>query len=127
MFYDVNFKILHRILATPAIVAKIKGSKSLQKCQWCDGIANIDHILVHCIVTNTIYEGIGKKLGIEIPIKNCILGSDANMNPVFWVINFTIYKAHTQWCEGIPNILEKIVQQECTHYKALFPILSKLS
>ncbi len=54
-FFEANFKILHHILATPALIAKIHNSKGLCSCQWCGEVTNIDHILVQCVETNQIY------------------------------------------------------------------------
>ena len=51
-FHEINFKILHHILATPQLIAHIRGSKGLQWCHWCGEVANINHILLECTETD---------------------------------------------------------------------------
>ncbi len=125
-FFDVNFKILHRILAIPALIVKIQGSNGLCSCQWCSEVANIDHILVHCVETNCIYSMLENVLDLSFLKWERILGTYSNRNPVLWVVNFAIYKAHIQWCEGVAMDLLDVVHGECDKYSSIFPILSNL-
>ncbi len=48
---DCNFKILHRILATPSLIAKVRKNPNMVSCIWCGGYANLNHILIKCLVT----------------------------------------------------------------------------
>ena len=44
-FWDVNYKILARILATPKIIAKVQGEENLCFCA-CGEEASLEHILL---------------------------------------------------------------------------------
>ncbi len=47
-FWDINFKILSHILATPKIISKIHGEDNIQYCAWCGHDATLEHILLQC-------------------------------------------------------------------------------
>ena len=52
---EVNFKILHRILAVPLVVAGACKQPNLSECAWCGERASIDHILLMCVQSNHLY------------------------------------------------------------------------
>ncbi len=53
--WEVNFKILSRILATPVVIAAANKSPEMIWCKWCGDRANIDHILLHCPFTHCVH------------------------------------------------------------------------
>ncbi len=112
-FHEINFKILHHILATPQLIAHIRGSKGLQWCHLCGEMANINHILLDCTETNKVYDWISDKTKINIPKRSYILGQSPGVDLIIWVVNFAIYKTHLQWCEGIATELLEGVKHEC--------------
>ncbi len=122
-FYEINFKILHCILATPQLIAHIKGSKGLQWDHWCGEVANINHILLNYTETNKVCDWVSDKIRAEIPKRNCILGQSPSVDLIIWVVNFAIYKTHLQWCEGIATELLEGVMHECAQYSEIFPAL----
>ena len=65
-FCEVNFKIFHRILATPVIILKVQKNPALACCGWCGAPANIDHILLECPQTNDLYEWAQDCLRIQV-------------------------------------------------------------
>ncbi len=90
--HDCNYKILYKILATPAIIAGIRKQPSLQDCIWCGQRANINHILVHCPETQKIQDDFIIKLG-EVSDCEWILGQkDMEICQITSVLNFGIYK-----------------------------------
>ena len=54
--WDVNFKILSRILATPIVIAATKKKENLQWCSWYGARASISHILVSCPQTTALHD-----------------------------------------------------------------------
>ncbi len=54
-FWEVNYKILSQILATPKIISAVKKQENIQWCAWCGSLANIEHILLHCSHTILIH------------------------------------------------------------------------
>ncbi len=46
--WEINFKILSRILAIPIVIAAICGRQDLVHCAWCGERGSIDHILLWC-------------------------------------------------------------------------------
>ena len=64
--WEVNYKILSRILATPVVIAAVNKTPAMALCQWCSDRANIDHILLYCSFTDCIHKYVEVALG-EIP------------------------------------------------------------
>ena len=52
-FHKVNYKILAQILATPKIIAKVRGQENIAWCAWCGHLGTLEHILLHCKETKT--------------------------------------------------------------------------
>ncbi len=48
-----------------------------------------------------MYEIVCSKYNLDLTLQQKIFGTAHNLNPVLWVANFAIYKAHLQGCEGI--------------------------
>ena len=124
-FFKINFKILHCILATPSLIAKIHKDKLLEQCYWCHSKADLDHILLMCPESKKVFDMIFDKLGIEVTTREHILGKDKNYNPVVWVTNVSIYKAYLLSCE---KVFVPLLEQFCLEmkwYAPFFGILQK--
>ena len=93
-FLKLTSRFYTIILATPALIAKIRGSNGLWFCQWCGEVANIDHILIHCTETNKVYDKLAVIEQFRFMKRDRVLGAQSNRNPVLWVVNFAIYKVH---------------------------------
>ncbi len=93
-FWEVNFKILTRILAIPVVIVAVHKNPNLAKCHWCQERANIDHILLHCVYTKQVRRSIIGALS-EVSEESWVLGGVGSYyDQVIWVSNFAIYKAH---------------------------------
>ena len=66
--WEVNFKIIHWIPATPAIISKVRGSPRLATCGWCGEYANIDHILLRCLETTALVDKVCHATGMELTL-----------------------------------------------------------
>ncbi len=95
-FFEVNFKILHLILATPALISKIRKDNTLAKCLWCGEEANIDHLFLKCPVSALVYDFVSSKCNLDLTLPQRVFGIAQNTNLILWVANFAIYKAHIQ-------------------------------
>ena len=122
-FFEINFKILHCILATPSLIAKIQKDKLLEQCYWCHSKADLDHILTVCPESKKVFNKIFDRFGIEVTTRECILSKDKSTNPVVWVANFSIYKAHLLSCEKVFILLLKQFCFEVKKYAPFFSIL----
>ena len=108
---DCNFKILHRILATPALISKIRKNPNMVSCIWCRGYAKLDHMLIMCLVTQSIRDDLIIKIE-ELSSKQWILGQkDMDVNYIISVFNFAICKAHIMGTSGYRGPLQDIVSQ----------------
>ncbi len=55
-FWEVNFKILHRILATLKVISHTCHDPAVAKCHWCPMVeANINPILLSCLEAERLY------------------------------------------------------------------------
>ncbi len=105
-FYEINFKIFHRILATPMLISKIRKDPQLSKCLWCGGHANIDHLFLTCSASDEVYIVLK-----HIPIQ---LGSHSLPYPLFALLVHTIgwwawgvwhtLGIHTSWLPQVPRV-----------------------
>ncbi len=62
-FWEVNYKILSCILATPVILSAVHKNLALARCYWCGEQVNIDHILLYCDYTKTLHSFVSQHLG----------------------------------------------------------------
>ena len=124
-FWEVNYKILSCILATPVVISAVHKNPVLAKCYWCGECANIDYILLHCHYTKTIHNFVSQHLG-EVSLESWILGGAGKaFDPVIWVVNFTMYKAHLQACHGQYHQPLFVFKQEACRFVSLFPALAE--
>ena len=54
----------------------------------------------------------------------CIFGLSNHFNPIIWLTNFGIYKAHLQVCSSLYDSPLVVVKLTFHMYSALFPVLS---
>ncbi len=66
-FKEVNFKLLHGILVTLSLLAKIKKNKELAKCFCCAQVADLGHIMLGCESTRQVHEWIITDLELDPP------------------------------------------------------------
>ncbi len=98
--WEVNFKILSRILATLVVIAAANKSPEMTWYKWCGDQVNIDYVLLHCLSTHCVHQYVEAVLG-EIPQDAWILGgAGLKIDQVIWVVNFSVYKAYLQACHG---------------------------
>lgn len=57
----------------------------------------------------------------------CFGALKSELNPNVWVVNFVIYKAMIQICEGyFVDSLYEFIHLECSNYEHLFTVLAEL-
>ncbi len=122
---EVNFKILHRILAVPLVVAGAHKQPNLSECAWCGERASIDHILLTCSQSNQLYAWVSLRLDQKFSLVQCIF-SGTNVDLVIWVTNFAIYKAHLMAVDGLGTNLFSVAIDLFHLYKSHFPCLDVL-
>ncbi len=102
--WDVNFKILACILATPVVVVASCKQPKLQWCAWCGVKVSIMHILLKCPETQRLHNFV---------IETNVFGTNSlgklswifglitqALNLVIWITNFMKYKAHLMALDG---------------------------
>ena len=47
-FWEINYKILTRILATPMVITAVNPNLGTPVCFVCSGVANLYYILLEC-------------------------------------------------------------------------------
>ncbi len=99
-FLEINYKILTRILVTPAVLGAIHRDSSLANCSYCGERVNIDHILFFCPLTVELHQFIMVHMGLANPITWIFGGAGHHWDPVIWVTNFAIYKVHLMCSHG---------------------------
>ncbi len=119
-FWEVNFKILARILATPVVIAAANKSPEMIWCKWCGDRANIDYILLHCPFTHCVHwyvEAVLRKISQDVWILG---GVGPKTDQVIWVVNFLVYKAHLQACHGKVITPLDIFQEDILRFSPLY-------
>ncbi len=53
-----------------------------------------------------------------------VFGLTSHLNPIVWLTNFGIYKAHLQACSGAIELPISVVQSVFYTYSVLFVVLS---
>ena len=117
---EVNFKIIHWILATPAVISKVRGSPRLATCGWCGDYANIDHILLRCLETTALVDKVCHATGMELTLIDRVFGTLCSGAPVVWILNFAIYKAHLIQCDETNIDIVEIFKHTAQLYQTEF-------
>lgn len=115
--WDVNFKILSCILATPVVVVATRKQPKLQWCAWCGAKASIMHILFECQETQDLHNSV---IRINIFRTSTLRRSDwifelatQALNPVIWITNFVKYKAQLMALDGQMPVMYSLFEREC--------------
>ncbi len=119
-FQEVNFKIIHRILATLAVISKVRGSPVLATCGWCGEYANIDHILLTCPETIALVDKVHHTTGMELTLIDRVFGTLCSCALVMWLLNFAIYKTHLICCDGTNIDMVEVFKQTAQLYQTEF-------
>ncbi len=122
----MNYKILTHILATPVIIAAAWDKGTLQWYTWCGARASISHILIDCPETVALHNFIESKSVILLQDMKAywIFGLKSNsLNPIIWITNFVIYKAHLIATDSKGADFQDLFLQECNRFWPMFSIL----
>ncbi len=96
-------------------------------CAWCDEEATLEHILLLCRYTQQAKTHLHGKGLLPHKLKPAawIFGhAQVTVNPVIWITNFAVYKAHLCACDhNIPDLF-KLIVVELEKYSPLFGILT---
>ncbi len=104
--HEVNFKIIHRILVTLALISRVRKYPKLAEYWWYGGLANIDHILIECPQIILLLDFVKSKIDLPLTLRDRVFGILGTDALVIWLVNFTIYKAHLMAVEGLsPDML----------------------
>ena len=127
-FWEINFKILARILLTPKILSHMK--QDMLKYLWCRQEGTLEHMLFQCTYVTKVWkifvEDNTALLGAWSPCVWCFGSIKWHNNPIIWIVNFAIYKSFLRAMDGYKDCLYTVVQSESMKYECVFPILSKL-
>ncbi len=94
------------------------------QCFYCGALADVTHILLDCTATMLLHQHVCKSLAVEITPTKWILGHSHLVNPVIWLTNFTLYKAHLMATEWLTFNINSLLHDTFVSYSALFPQLS---
>ncbi len=123
-FWEVNYKILARILATPVVITAVNPNLGTPICFLCSQTPNLHHIMLDCTGTVTLRLFIMDTLELTWTNKVWIFGTNSTFyNPIIWLLNFTIYKAHLLALNGEKLSLKQCFLNKCEHYALLFPVV----
>ena len=127
-FWDVNYKILSRILATPVVLHAVNPNLGTLSCIECGAVVGILHILLTCVATKLIREEICILMCIDLTDIHWIFGINSiYLLPLIWVVNFGVYKHHLSSFYRQKLSLKISVVNELLHYAVLFPVLRDFS
>ncbi len=124
-FRDINFKILARILVMPKILASIHKEENITWCAWCGMEGSLEHILLDCPETRGIHKFLCWNSAIQcnLACKAWIFGTtNPVLNPIIWVTNFVIYKAHLMACDGSRMKMKCLLHDDMSWFALLFPV-----
>ena len=83
ILWDVHYKILICILATPVVIEAVHNVRALQWCAWCGARASILHILVECPKTVALHNFIESKVVFPLQeMKACWIFSLKSSGPI---------------------------------------------
>ena len=126
--HKVNFKIIHRILATPVLISRVRKCPQLAKCWWCGGLANIDHILIDCPQIILLLDFIKSKIDLPLMPRDRVFGILGMDALIVWLVNFAIYKAHLMAVEGLSpdmlQVLHEIVKLYQHNFDCVQPLIN---
>ncbi len=113
--WEVNYKIVARILVSPLVVASVRLKPNLKWCSWCGERGLIDHILLQCPETLWVHHWVQENtpLNVLVTERDWILGTEDHcLNQIIWVVNFGIYKSHLEAMDGpLFSMLEQVQRE----------------
>ena len=123
-FWEVNYKIFARILATPVVIAAVLGDASRMYGGFYGKKAGLEHILLHCLETKKLHDFILTHFEESWSEQSWIFGlPNKYLNPLVWISNFSTYKCHLQMCHSIYVPLLTLFQNECLVFAPIFPVV----
>ena len=122
-FFEINYKILTRILVTPTVLSSIHKDPALNICSFYGMWANIDHILLCCPFLTKLHRIIMEKMSMVNQLTWIFGGARKKWDPVIWVYNFTINKVHLMCSHGKPVTPQDQFINECFQFASVFPEL----
>ncbi len=51
----------------------------------------------------------------------------SGLNPLIWLCNFSVYKAHLYACDGNHPDIKKLLLTDAQYYAPLFPMVQRLN
>lgn len=90
---ETNLKIFHHILPCHLNLYDWK-KKACSKCDVCDSVQSVNHLIYECPSVKHIWNTIGMSLGIDIDFRLFLIGIDKNshLNELLSIIVYCIYK-----------------------------------
>ncbi len=123
-FWDVNYKILARILATPVVLHAVNPEGGSANCVKCGAVAGISHILLQCPEIIKVHTQVCELMQVKILDTNWIFGVQSfYLLSLIWIMNFGVYKHHLCSFHGQRLSLWIEIVNETTRYAPLFPVL----
>ena len=123
-FWDVNFKVLSRILATPVVLASVNPGCGSNMCSFCGEWAGLKHIMLHCPATVELHQFILTTFEENWDDDAWIFGhNNVYLNLLIWLVNFSKYKTHLQSFHSQFALLKLSFLNECSKFSRLFPVL----
>ena len=123
-FQEVNFKILSRILLTPAVLSVIKTDPSISFYHWCGEQANIDHILLDCVEIKKLHKLVECIMG-QLQHDSWVSGASQRLNLVIWTCKFSIYISHLMVCDKKVIHQLQLFLNECHCFVLIYDVLKE--
>ena len=112
----------------PKVISKVKHAENLAFCVWYGEMATIEHILLWCSETKHLHDCIKSVVKCLFSDTDWIFGHHKTaINPLIWIVNFSIYKGHILACEGHKPWILNQAYEELVRYQSLFPFLLNLN
>ena len=85
---------------------------------------SLEHILLDCLETREIHKFLCQNSALQCDLahKAWIFGTNLVLNPIIWVTNFVIYKAHLMACDGSKIPMKCLLHDDMSQFALLFPI-----
>ena len=131
---QLNFKIMHGILVCGNYLSKFVNNMN-RNCLFCNQQATIVHMLFKCEAVTHIWDTIKTILGININVKEIILGFRGNnndqldINTCITLVKFAIYKFELKCFsnQAIKNVqhLEFYVTTQIANHMSIYEHITK--
>lgn len=123
---EFNFKLLHNIVPTGKLLSKWRSEIS-EKCDVCDEIEDVKHMLFSCQRVRDIWRIISNQIGHDIGWKELIIGfekkDESELNHVFSIVLYSIFKENSHCKYELSSFkdvdLKKSVEQNLAMYRKI--------